>query len=265
MVKLIICTFLFFSNLVFSKTLIISDIDDTLKIAHVKDIPDAIAHAYQTRSYFKAMAPFLRLLLQDIKNSKLVYLTNANEKLFSKSHTSLLKNGRFPPGKIFFKKDLSDPNHKRRTLELLIRSFKPTNIILLGDNGENDLIYYNEVYEKYNNRINIYQYIRTIYNKKDTKNLFAEQVPFISPVNIALDLMRKNLVKKEQMSYFIKQVAYRSINEKTKIKFRPMFFPNWIDCSLHKWNFKTSIKHLHKALKSLDSFYKKLCFSPSYQ
>ena len=86
----------------FAQTLLISDIDDTVKVSHIRSLKGAVSNAFRTNNIFKGMADLYKSVAKD-SGAKIIYLTNAPEKILGYSHTRTLKNGRFPKGELLLR------------------------------------------------------------------------------------------------------------------------------------------------------------------
>lgn len=138
---------------VHAKTLIISDVDDTLKVVRTGNPLDTIGNAFNEHWAYPGMSEKYWELLEQIKDSEIVYLTNAPEKYLSRTHLQFLKNNHFPNGTYLPRPDdVSTESFKFHQINRLIKLTSPDRLILIGDNIERDPIIYNLVYQLYHQK-----------------------------------------------------------------------------------------------------------------
>lgn len=167
---------------------IVSDIDDTLKIAYVKSIPGSIAAAFDTTAVFRGMPALLTALAQT-NQAPVYYLSNAPESRMGAKHREFLGNNAFPPGFAILRTDLDKDVHKITNLRLIARKEQPQIMILIGDNGEMDISTYDTFRREFPG-IRMVTFIHTIYSKKKYDDLLAlreGQLSFATPVEIYLN------------------------------------------------------------------------------
>lgn len=245
---------LFFSAQVFSRTLIISDIDDTIKVSHVLSLVGKTSRASDITTPFAGMAQLYRLILnQNIQDSRIVYLSNAPQKIagipaLEYSHKTFLSYNEFPYGEVELRESLSDQNHKIKQIRMLIEQQKPDLVILIGDNGERDPEVYHQAYNEYSARTKIVSFIHQMYSSqkpmytpnflaKIGSKIYEEQIGFVTPIEIALELKQQNLLDQKSYEWMIQNVAPYIIKE-NKFKWdglKPISFPKFKNCSDFEW------------------------------
>lgn len=227
---------LFTLNL-FATTIVISDIDDTIKVAHIKSTTDKIFTAFKTKNIFLGMADLYEKIQME-QNAKFFYVSNAPEKLMKNSHSKLLSNGHFPKDGLFLRpKNVDDKNHKIIAIEKLLNDHKPTNVILFGDNGENDVYFYKDIEDKYPN-INFTTFIRVAYDIEEQKATPSEnQFGFISPFEVADILYYKGIISKVSLEEIYKTHGPGFLKDKMDEKNGPLYLPEWLSCKGHVVNF----------------------------
>lgn len=224
--KYIVLTFLLVGMpwTVFAKVLVISDVDDTLKLAHVRNLKSAAVHAADYRTRFFGMAALLRTIVRE-QDAQMIYLSNAPEWLMKTIHTKFLEFGQFPDG-IYRGRDWSGKKevHKLEEIKKYIQQFNPTKIVLIGDNGELDSSVYSKIYAQFNSENRpVLSYLRVLYgNAKKEKGVkpTAEQLGFMTPFEIALDLEKNQILSSQTTDEYIEHEGLRfltmSLEEKEK-------------------------------------------------
>jgi phosphatidate phosphatase APP1 len=119
--------------------LIISDVDDTVKLANVPHPLPAVTHGVFGEGIFPGMPELYTAMARD--PDSMIFLSGGPTLL--KSHVKdELDDAAFPPYRLLmrniFKKGNSTPVHKRARLEELLVANPDTPFILIGDDGEKD-------------------------------------------------------------------------------------------------------------------------------
>lgn len=188
------------SSLSQAKTLLISDMDDTLKVAHVQDLLSAAVNAFDDKTRFAGMSE----LYQDLQKHaavEIAYVSRAPEWLMKGTHQKFLANGNFPKG-IYIGRRVNDPSgaeFKLQVIRDLVAEKVPSKLILVGDNGERDAEIYGILAQEFRAQgIEVYQFIRILYDEHFDPSfvapLVAAQVGFVTPVEIALELEKAGVM-----------------------------------------------------------------------
>ncbi len=228
-VKQILLISVLISFSTFSKTVIVTDIDDTVKVSHVRDFTDLILNAYRTSNRFLGMAEILNSIKDD-NDAEVFYLTNAPRDLMSWSHTTLLERGNFPSGVIYLRDDISDDQHKVMTLKRIIRDTNPTKMILFGDNGEKDIHYYQAIKEEFQ-QIDFTIFIRIAYNMDKEHTPIEDQIPFVTPFEVAWSLDKLGLIDNNSINELYKNHAIPFLIEPSTMEVGPLYIPRWLECN----------------------------------
>lgn len=233
MKKSFILTVLLVINTTFASTIVISDIDDTLKVAHIRDTSDKISTAFRTSNIFLGMSDVFEKIKLNNKDAKFFYLSNAPEFLMKRSHNALINNGHFPKDAIILRPSgASSETHKADSLIKLIEKNKPTDVILFGDNGEHDVNFYKEIVAKYP-EINFLTFIRVVYDLDliDTKaNPTSDQHGFISPFEVADVLVSENIIDQNSLDEIYREHAQGFLEDKMNKKNGALYLPKWLSC-----------------------------------
>lgn len=235
--KLLFVLIYFYSELSFSKTLIVTDIDDTIKIAHVLEEPVSYATEYESR--FKGMSDLYHALLNELPDSKIVYLTNAYSFIMKNNHKKFLSQGGFPKGELLLRSFGEGSDYKKVQLRNLIHRENPDQVILLGDNGEMDIDHYDVIAREFKSEnIQFYQYVRILYSpiaKDKILPLRANQVGFVTPIEIVLNLKNKKVVSERFSQELFQIIGSEIMSDVPTAKYTPQYFPNWMRCEKFEW------------------------------
>lgn len=235
MKKLGLAILLILPQVAFSRVLLVSDMDDTIKVSHVLDIDSAIANARQTKNAFMGMPELYQSLVKIPKATEFHYLSSAPRKLMLYLHHFFLWQNNFPSGKLVLNNKLIDSEHKITSLRNMIAEFKPTKMILIGDNGERDAEVYAQIREEFP-EIGGETYIHIAYSlngfeKNEGKLLKDGQIPWVTSIDLAFDLLKKGYIKEEDYKLLVNSVEPRALVESPYVERRKhMMFPAWLDC-----------------------------------
>lgn len=237
--------FLFLSLWVFSgplsaQTLLVSDVDDTIKLAHVMSYRDSAYYAFDDKSRFMGMSELYQALVKANPDLQVVYLSRAPTWLMSKRHQRFLKNGLFPPGRYIGRSKLSSDVHKLESLRQVINEVRPRKVVLIGDNGEKDAEVYQQVANEYRSQgIEFVQFIRVVYTRSLWSPLGeilqSAQVGFVTPFEVALELERARLLTVPLVEDLFKNILPPFLNEKPDQKNIVQAFPYFVNCQSFVW------------------------------
>jgi len=250
------------------KVLLVSDIDDTIKVSHVLNKVGKFARAVDATTPFKGMAQLYQLIVnQNPSSTKVAYLSNAPKNIgaipnapqaiagipaASVTHQLFLDFNHFPKGELILREDLEDQDHKTKALRMLIEREKPDVLILIGDNGEHDVDFYRQATQEhaYMKNMQVLTFIHELYKTEASfylpdfldetgREVFPEQMGFVTPIEISLKLNEERVIGKDKVDWMIKNVA-PSIAQEDKIKWdglKPISFPFFKKCPQFKWTF----------------------------
>lgn len=236
MKKLIFTLLLILPQLVFARTvLLVSDMDDTIKVSHVLDPDSAVGNAIAVKNAFMGMPELYQRLSRIEGATPIHYLSNAPRKIMIKSHRKFIRKNKFPRGELVLNSKLIDPEHKIKSLRKMIETFRPDEMILIGDNGEHDPEVYAQIRKEYPH-IGGLTYIHLAYSKFGFEGSFGKplldnQIGWATSLDLALDLMFKGYIVMKDYLKVVKAVEERALAEKNDVeRNRQMMFPAWFDC-----------------------------------
>ncbi len=244
---------LFFSSLAFSLTsqasakdlLVISDIDDTIKLSHVLRKRSASLRALDANSWFLGMNSLYQLIKNDNPKAYFAYISAAPEFLLENTHQKLLSNGQFPLGEYIARdRFISSLNHKLIAIRKLLTERRPKTVIFIGDNGERDPVVYNQITQEFKNSgIQFHTFIRMVYSSQNVDYvsklhpLSVGQFVFVTPVEMGLELRKRALINEASMSWLVNTLIDFIEHETPDHRFGVLAFPTFLDCRGYKWPF----------------------------
>jgi len=226
-----------------AKTILISDIDDTIKISHVLDKTEMTKNARRTDNLFAGMNSLYRILSAENPDLEVYYVSNAPPWLMRKKHTEFLTKNGFPmtEGSLKMRPDVTDKEFKVKMISSIIDQEKPTTVIMVGDNGEHDTELYSQIEQKYSkaSKMRILSYIHMVYhtqNSEDTgKPLEPKQKGFATSWDLLLQLRQEGFVSADSTQLFLNAFAQTLASEPNNLKLGSLIFPAWVNCRDYKW------------------------------
>jgi len=227
MKNLILLIFIGLFSLYASAAVVISDLDDTIKMTNVDNMGRAIGNGLFSTKVFEPMPMVLRAMDQYVNGT---YILSASPKILNFNIKKLLNKHDIPYRDLFTRtlSDLKDKKaYKLRMINSVIEDEK--NIILIGDNVEAD----EEIYHEIKNRHPEKQfsiYIHKVTNKKVSAGSFKYYTAFeiaageylvrrmeFSEVNA----IAKEILLEKNMSKIIPRFAHcpTKMDEFTKLPF----------------------------------------------
>lgn len=218
-----------------NRVLLVTDIDDTIKVSHVLDRDSMVANTIAVKNAFMGMPELYQALAKAPGTTQMHYLSNAPEWLMKNVHAKFVKINQFPEGILVLSKKTFATDHKINALREMIKKFGPTSMVLIGDNGEKD----NEVYEQIRREfpeIGGHTYIHLVYSKLGFKGavgkpLLEGQLGFATSVDLANDMFNRGYINSADYYNVVKSVEERALAENPRIERNSqMLFPAWFDC-----------------------------------
>ena len=244
--------------------LLVSDIDDTIKVSHVLNKFESVVNAPRADNLLLGMPQLFLLLQSRNPNLKIAYLSNAIESISGKSHAKLLQSGKFPAGTLLLRKSPRDDEHKIKTLRELVQRYQPQGVILFGDNGERDPLIYDQFRREFP-RLPMVTFVRQMYSTQDKKRtgarLYVGQVGFVTAVEPVLDLIRAKVLATADLQWMIDNVVpeilQRADYEDHSGRRGGLFMPRWQDCRDFSWGMRAGFL-AHFRVPGLDSLKNRL-------
>jgi len=242
-------TFSLFSQ-AFAKTIVISDIDDTLKMAHVKAVGGALSRAFMTKITFAGMPDLLNEIAKQRKVESFYYLSNAPEFVMKRSHTKFIQVNNYPQGKIILRSNESKEDHKIINIKKIIETEKPDEVIFFGDNGERDSAIYREAVDLYP-EIKFNTFIHYVYPNA----IEANQTAFVTALEPLLTLINEGVLSVTSLLTASKLSSAIALEEERET-FKVQYFPEFLDCSGFQLSLPASdlrVLNYKNALKKINS------------
>lgn len=222
-----------------SETLVISDIDDTLKNTHVLDRWEALQNALRTENAFVGMSSLFQLLQKNTPEIDFVYLSNAPESLMYTKHLELLRKAQFPEGELILRQDSGDADHKIKAIRELVLKYHPAHLILIGDNGEKDALIYRQAIQDFP-ELQIEVYIHQVYSvigEEKGQKLQPGQNGFVTAIDLALSWYFQGRLNQQEVERWLGANIAGVIQEPEDQSHGSLAFPEWVDCRDYRPHF----------------------------
>lgn len=218
---------------VFSQTILISDVDDTLKSSHVLNKKDALRNTVQLRNHFYGMGELYTIVQETKPEINFFYLSAAPEALMEKLHKAFLTKNGFPGGELILRHTLSDKDFKIKTIRSILEKHQPQKVILVGDNGERDPYIYEQARSEYPH-IQFDIYIHQVYSYRARKEIGVPQQSghtlFITAIDLARALVQSHYLSEEGLNQLALATIPDFFKQDPKKELGPLFIPSWVDC-----------------------------------
>ncbi len=226
-----------FSQAALAKILVISDIDDTIKVSHVLSKKGAASSFLDDDSRFVGMSELYRLLSFNHDDIEFHYVSLAPKILMKSKHSEFLEENKFPVTNLHMNPGMKqDPELKQKVIRKLLIEKKPELVIYFGDNGQFDAVVYNQMTQEFP-QIPSVSYIREAYSSKGESPhpTMPGQIGFVTTVEVTLDLIQKGLLPEKAYTVIENLVYKRLLRDSKSETFGEMVFPWWQDCRDFKW------------------------------
>jgi hypothetical protein len=247
---------LFFSSQSFASTLVVADIDDTLKVSFVRSSVGAAKYLRLQRS-FSGMKEVLNEL-QLNSNSTMIYLSNAPKRWIGPWHEEFLNLHAFPGGALILREDLPSETHKITQLRNIRDSLDPQKMILIGDNGERDAEIYSQFAQE-SPGLEIHSFVHQIYSSANSKypgkKLASNQVGFVSSLDLAMQLADRGKIEGLAFESLADQLLRLPL-------LGPDSFPDWLDCADYRWTVSEGRTTSREGFKKYQQDLMRRCANP---
>lgn len=170
----------------YAKTLVIADIDDTLRVTNrlYASYTEQLSNIADMDMPFSGMKELMVSL--DQSGAKIYYLTAAVQPL-TEFGEDFLEENHFPQDHRFvFKMWWEETEaYKVKNIRELIQKESPDTVILIGDNGEKDSAAYGRIQAEF---ANTHVYIHWLYKGGSSATIPESQVAYITAAEIVADL-----------------------------------------------------------------------------
>jgi hypothetical protein len=244
-----------------TKTLVIVNVEDTLKLAHVRNFWDSLNYTSDLRKRFLGMSAVLNQLAMNNRGFHFAYLTQSPELVAGKTELEFLRKFGFPLGEL--KTYTSEPNSTKRlqVLKDLIATHSATRVILMSHNGGDDPALFHELAASYTDVLFL-PYIHVVYSTSSFSEvgsvLYPEQTGFVTSVELLVDWQQRGFVdftKSVEISQaLIPKILDENIEAPGVYEYA---VPSFMNCDDFQWRW--SLEGNYQYLTPLRDFLKVRC------
>jgi hypothetical protein len=234
-------------------TLVIVQVEDTLKLSHVQNFWDSLNYSTDTKQRFVGMNAALSQLARMSPDKDFVYLTQEPELAAGMAEMDFVNKNGFPRGQFMTYSSLSDKVIQTKMLRKIIKAYSPAQVILLSHNGGLDPEIFHEIAAEFRS-IPFLQYIHVVYSTSSSSEmgsfLFPEQIGYVTAVELLVDWQLKRLTGFSEMSTLVKTLIPRVVAENSGAKgILEYAIPSFMSCDDFEW--KWSVKSEYSFLVPL--------------
>lgn len=202
-----------------SNTMIVSDIDDTIKWSHIRGLPFEVARdGLDYRLAFKGM-PELYTSLADA-GARFSYVTGAPDIIIDHLQADLIPHkvistNHFPNGDICLRgKGESTEDFKIAKITTIMRENADFDFMLIGDNGERDVETYTRLRQDKEIGVRVkHIFIHTIYHGGRSLDPMPDQRPFVTAAELAAMLYGLGFLNAGDLTAVVK-IVDEGMNDK---------------------------------------------------
>lgn len=226
----------------FAGRVVISDLDDTLKVSHVLSKWESVRNGLSGTTAFAGMPELLRSLERPYEFPDFIYLSNAPAFLMWEQHKLFLAQNRFPDGSLRLRDSVLNSSFKLQALrEILTPVPDGDEVLLIGDNGESDPAVYAQIVREFP-RIRFLTLIHQIYTTREGdgevgSKLEGDQLGFVTAIDAGLLLLERGWLREEHF-LILKEFVQHFLSEAPGDA--SLFLPTWVRCEEYNPNFQVS-------------------------
>jgi len=244
-----------------TKTLVIVNVEDTLKLAHVRNFWDSLNYTSDYRKRFLGMSTALNQLAMSNRGFHFVYLTQSPELVAGKTELEFIRKFNFPMGELKTYSSEGDSAKRMAVLKEVVSS-RPTNrVILLSHNGGDDPAIFHELASTYSG-ILFLPYLHIVYSTTSFSEvgsvLYPEQTGFVTSVELLVDWQQRGFVDFTKTVEIAQSLIPKILNENLEA---PGVFeyalPNFLNCDDFQWRW--SVDGDYQYLTPLRDFLRARC------
>jgi hypothetical protein len=223
-----------------TQTLVIVNIEDTLKLAHVRNFWDSLNYTSDHRKRFLGMSTALSQLAINNRGYQFVYLTQSPELVAGKTELEFLAKFNFPLGELKTYNSELESTTRFDVLKQIVSSRpKVTRVIMLSHNGGSDPALFHELALAFK-EVAFFPYIHVVYSTTSFSEvgsvLYPEQTGFVTAVELMVDWQRHGLVDYTRTVEIAQSLIPKILDEKLDTSgVYEYALPSFMNCDDFQW------------------------------
>lgn len=221
------------------KTLVIANVEDTLKISHVRNFWDSLNYTASTRKRFLGMSELFNSLANHNPDFQFIYLTQSPDLVAGKNEREFLSQNGFPRGSSYSYESNSDKASRLNILKRLVTLHQAQRVLLLSHNGAVDVQAFHDLVEQLPN-VSFFPYIHIVYSTQAISEvgsaLFSEQTGYVTSVELLVDWQQKGFVEFADVFTTLQILKDRILSE--NVETSGLFeygIPSFVKCDDFQW------------------------------
>lgn len=228
--------FVFFCLLILSssghaKVCLISDVDDTLRVSHVKGKPlERFLNAFDFTA-FPAIAEVFRQMAKGA-DAEVHYVSFAPHFYMKESHQYFLYRNGLPKGTMHLRRG-QNSDHKLQTIRRILETSNCTSVIFFGDNADKDPMVYAQITHEFPN-VEFATFIHQIYEQEvERSRLRPGQQGYLTALDLSQVLLDRGLVTEEGLRLIFREWTSADILPTDLLNSWNRRLPEWFEGT--KW------------------------------
>lgn len=221
------------------KTLVVVNVEDTLKISHVRNFWDSLNYVNSTRKRFMGTSDAFSLLARHNPDFKFVYLTQSPQLVMGKNEREFLNKNDFPKGSHATYDSNQDAALRLKVVSDVIDIHKPQRVILVSHNGSPDTEVFHKLTAQFKEIVFI-PYIHIVYSTLSISEvgnvLFPEQTGYVTTVELLLDWQQRGLIDVAGAVPLMRALKDRILVENVEASgIYEYGIPSFVNCDDFQW------------------------------
>lgn len=226
------------------KTLVIANVEDTLKLSHARNFWDSLNYVNSTRKRYLGMSDALNLLEKNNPEFHFIYLTQSPQLVAGKNEREFLNRNDFPKGSQVTYDSNQDVDARLVVLNDVISKTKPKRVILLSHNGSPDVEVFHRLIPQFPN-IAFHSYLHIIYSASAISEvgnvLTPEQTGYVTSVELLAEWQQKGFIDFKGAKTTMMVLRDRILAENVEAAGISEFgIPSFVNCDDFQWRWSVT-------------------------
>lgn len=246
-----------------NKTLVVVNIEDTLKVSHVQHFWDSLNYNNDTKKKFLGMEGALNLLLQQDSATQFYYLAQGPELMAGLAEREFIKRNDFPKGRFLRYRRHSSSGERLGLLRSLMEQTKPTQVIVISHNGGPDPEVFNDLASEFS-EIAFKQYFHIVYSTSSLtelgSGLFPYQIGYVTAAELVADWRMRELTRPAQSLRFSRDLVKKVLGSGQGVgQGSELVTPDFLLCDDFQWIWPTAGDYQY--LTALRDYLRNRCYT----
>jgi hypothetical protein len=207
-------------------TLLVSDVDDTVRVMDSGNLQSTISNSLDTKHAFAGMATIYAAIRS--QQNKVGFVTGGFSFL-KEIYQKFLDRNLFDFDYLVTRRNplMKVEKYKFKAINKLVEKAQPQALIMIGDNASHDPEVYAAIHEKYAN-LPAQTYIHQVYANDEGAPLMEGQVGFLTAGDLAVRLYNAGEIHESVVEIVLTQLNLALDSSKSRV--REEVIPDWLQC-----------------------------------